>query len=122
MNGRQYSIFQCPQQVLTESEAWQVVQTHEHHFNDLDNLVCILLYSHKAETHELSEQVESFALNSTEDFNHFLGKLEGSLLEFDTLSRGVREEESEVNMDYVSLNVYQDVAIVTILNLQDVAH
>ena len=119
---RQDAVLQGAQQVLTQGETRQVVQTHEHHLDNLDYLVCILLYSHKSETHELPEVVEPFAGYSAEHLDHLLRELEGRLLELDPLAGRVRQQKPEVNVDYVTLDVYQDVPVVAVLNLQHVAH
>jgi hypothetical protein len=43
------------------------------------------------------------------------------LLKLDTLAGGVTEEEAEVNVHNVSLDIHEDVSVVPVLDLQNVA-
>jgi len=81
----------------------------------------MLLNGHEAKTHELAIFTEFFGFDTPEDLDHFCGELEGSLLEFDTLTWGVGEKEAEVDVHDVPCDVNHDVAIVTIFDLKDVA-
>ena len=55
------------------------------------------------------------------DVHVLLVQLKGRLLKLYAFSRGVGEEEAEVNVDHVPVLVNEDVGIVSVLDLQDVA-
>ncbi len=95
---------------------------HEHHLNEFDDLVGVLLDGEEAESHQLAELAELLRLDSSKHLNHFSGQLEGCLLEFQTLARGVREQEAEIDVHDVPGDVDHDVPIVAVLDLKDVAY
>jgi hypothetical protein len=89
--------------VLSLGETWQVVLPQHHHFNQDNDLVCMLLNRHETLLEQLSKLFELLGLFSTQHINEFLGHLEGSFLELDTLAREIGKQKPKVNMDDVPL-------------------
>mmetsp|Transcript_33658 Transcript_33658/g.51947 ORF Transcript_33658/g.51947 Transcript_33658/m.51947 type:complete len:312 (-) Transcript_33658:3040-3975(-) len=81
----------------------------------------MLLQGHEAVLHQLVVLGERLGVDASEHLNHFGGELEGSALELHSFSRGVREEESKVNMHDVPLDINKDVTVMSVLDLEDVA-
>lgn len=58
---------------------------------------------------------------AAKDVHVLLVQLEGRLFKLYAFSRGVGEEEAEVNVNHVAVLVDEDVGVVSVLDLQDVA-
>ena len=56
-----------------------------------------------------------------EDGDVFGSQFEGCFLEFNAFAGGVREEEAEIDVDYVTVFVDHDVAVVAVLDVEDIA-
>ena len=81
----------------------------------------MLLDGHEAESHELSVLSELLGVDAAQDLNHLGCQLEWSLFEFNALARCVWEQEAEVDVHDVPEDVHHDVAVVAVLDLEDVA-
>jgi len=114
-------VLEVPDGLLAAFEARQVVLSQEHHFNDDDDLLGVLLECHEALLHQLSVFAEVLRSVAAEHLNLLRCELEGSLLKLHALAWCVREEESKVNVHYVAFNVNHDISIVSVLDLKDVA-
>jgi len=117
----QDAVLQVADEVLTQDEARQIVEAHEHHLNKLDDLIRMFLDGHEAEAHLLTELLEPLVLDASKDFNHFTSQLERCLLKLNAFAWRVGEKEAEVNVHDVAFDVDQDVPIVTVLDLENVA-
>ena len=71
--------------------------------------------------HALSKVSKRGRVLSIHYLHHLLRQLEWRLLELDSLSGCIGQEEAKVDVKDVALDVDQDVFIVSILDLQDVA-
>lgn len=79
------------------------------------------LQSHKAFGHQLSEVSKPAALKTPHHVYHLLRQLERRLLHGNALAWRITEKESKVYVDYMPLDIHQDVAVVSVFNLEDVA-
>jgi hypothetical protein len=95
--------------------------THEHHFNNYYNLFSVFLQCKEALFQQLSVLCKCLAPWTTQDFHLFHCQLKRCLLKLQTFARGVAKEESKINVHDVAFNVNQNVTIVSILDLEDVA-
>ena len=68
---------------------------------------------------QLLELSERFSIHTAHHFNVFRRKFERSRFEAN-VARRIGEHESEVDMDKVALPIEQDVAVMTIFDLQEV--
>ena len=82
----------------------------------------ILLQSHKALLHELTEFVEAVAMIATKHFHLLLSQLEWSPFELDTFAGSIGEEETKVDVHYVAFHVQHNISIVSILDLQNITN
>ena len=94
---------------------------HEHHLNQNDNLFCVRLQGTEASRHAHAEVSESSRVFTTHDLHHLLRQLERSLLKLNTFARCVGQKETKINVEHMALNVNQNVFIVPVFNLQDIA-
>lgn len=117
---REQPLLHRSDRLLLVLEAGQVLLAEDHHFDENDHLVGMLLESHEAELDQVAEQSIVLALNSSEHVDVLLRKLERSLLELKAFSGRVRQQESKVNVDDVAFRVDHDVAVVPIFDRQDV--
>lgn len=72
--------------------------------------------------HKLPELLEFLALRTLQEAHEFFRHLEGGPFKLESLPRGIREEESIIDMNDVTLIVYHDILVVPVLDLQNVAH
>ena len=107
---------------FTLSEARQVLLAHDHHFNQHDDLVGVLLQRHEALVEQLPEFGEFLGVQAAEDVDELLRELEGRLFELQATAREAGEEEAKVDVHDVAVGVDEDVLVVSVLDLQDVAH
>ena len=116
------AILEVFQALLASLEARQVILSKEHHLDEEDDFLSVLLQSHESLLHQLTELVEAVAVVSTEHFHLLLSQLEWSLLELDSFARGVGEEEAKVDVHDMAFDIQHDVSVVPVLDLEDVAH
>ena len=115
------SVFKVTDEGPATLEAWQVTLAHEHHFDKNNDFFRISLQSAETSSHALSKVSKRGRVLSIHYLHHFLRQLERCLLELDSLAGRIGQEEAKVNVKDMALNIDQDVFIVSILNLQDVA-
>jgi len=60
-------------------------------------------------------------LDTAKYVHEFLGELEGCLLEFKTFPWRVGKEEPKIDMDYMAFSINEDVSIVPVLYLENIA-
>lgn len=96
--------------------------TEEHHLDDDDDLLCVLLERKEALLHQFSVLAEVLRPIAAEDLDLLRRQLERSLFELDALSWRIRQEEAEVDVHDVALDVDHDVAVVPVLDLENVAY
>ena len=72
--------------------------------------------------HPHAEVSEFIRILAAHNVQHLLGQLEGRRLELEALARRVRQQEAEVDVEHVALNVNQDVLIMSVLYLKDIAN
>ena len=118
---REEPVLEVPDGCLSTFEAGEIVLTHEHHFDYDDDFLCFVLQRQEPLFHQFSVFVEGLRSVATKDLDHFRRQLEGCLLEFDSFARSVREEKSEVNVHDVPLDIDENVSVVSVLDLEDVA-
>ena len=80
----------------------------------------MLSEGHETFEHQLLELVKRFRPIPTQHLNVFLSQFKGSRFEIKVAWR-VAEHESEVYVDHVALGVQQNVAVVSVLDLENVA-
>ena len=119
--GGEESVLQISDRLLAALEAWEVVLAEEHHFNDYDDLFCVLLQCQEAVLHQLTVFAEVLRPVAAKYLDLLRRELERGLLELDALAWRIRQEEPKVNVHYVAFNVDHDVSVVSVLDLQDVA-
>ena len=102
-------------------EARQITLTHKHHLDEDDDLFCVGLQSQEAASHALPEVSEGVGILATHNIKHLLCQFEWCRLKLDSLAGRIGQQEAKVDMQHVTLNVDQDVLIVSVLDLQDVA-
>ena len=115
------SVFKVTDERSATLEAWQVTLSHEHHFNEDDNFLRVSLQSAETSCHALSKVSECSRVLTIHHLHHLLRQLERCLLELDSLAGCIGQEEAKVDVKDVAFDVDQDVLIVSILDLQDVA-
>ena len=71
---------------------------------------------------ELAEARKVYRAHAAHERDVLAGELEGRRLEVDIAARRVGEEEPKVNVDDTARAVEQNVAIVAVLDLQQVTH
>lgn len=76
--------------------------------------------SHESLDHQLLELIEEFASLATKHVDVLLSQLEGHRLKVE-VAWAVREHEAKVDVHHVASRVKQDVSVVPVLDLQDVA-
>ena len=91
-----------------------------HHFHEDNNFISVFLQGHKPKLDQVSEKLIILSSNSSEHLDALSGKFKWCLFEFQTLSWGVREEETIVNVHYMSLVVNHDILVVSIFDLKDI--
>ena len=116
-----HPLLQISNEVLAQLEAWQVILSEEHHLYQLHYFVCMLLESHEPKSHLFSVLAELLAPDSSQYLNHLSSQLEWCLFEFNSLSRSIGQEETEVDVHNMSFDINHDISIVAILNLKDIA-
>lgn len=119
--GGEEAVFELNEGLLTALEAGQVVLAHQHHLHDNDDLLRVGLKSQEALLQVLTVLGERLASGTAKDLNLLSCELERSFLELETFARSVCQEESKVNVHDVALDVDQDVAVVSVLDVQNVA-
>ena len=75
----------------------------------------------EASGHAQPEVSECRRVFAAHHLHHLLRQLERRLLELDALAWGIREQEAEVDVKHMAFNVNQDVLVVPVFDLQDVA-
>ena len=120
--SREQSVFKLGNELLASREAGQVWLAHEHHLNKDDNLLSVSLEGLETASHPLSEVTERGWALATHNVKHLLSQFERRRLEFDSLARCVWEQESKVNMEHMAFNINQDVLIMSIFDLENIAN
>ena len=115
------SVFEVTDEGPATLEAWQVALAHEHHFDEDDDFFRVSLQRAKSTRHALSKVSKRGRVLSIHYLHHFLRQLERCFLKLDSLAGRIGQEEAKVDVKDVALDVDQDVFIVSILNLQNVA-
>lgn len=75
---------------------------------------------HESFEHQLLELVKRFGLVAAEDLDVLLGELECGRFEV-KIAWGVAEHEAKVYVDHVTFGVKQDVAVVAVFDLENIA-
>lgn len=72
--------------------------------------------------HVLSESLECTAANTSQNLHELVCQLERRCFEVQTLSRSVGEHETKVNVNEMAFVIKNDVCIVSVFDLQNVAN
>lgn len=107
--------------LLSAFEAGKIILAQKHHLNYNYNLLSIFLQRKEALLHELTILPEVLRAVPTQHLDLLCRQFKGCLLKLDTLAWRVRQEETEVDVDQVTFYVNHDVAVMSILYLEDVA-
>lgn len=116
------SLFEISQSLFTAFETIQVVLAQEHHFDDNNDLISMLLQSQEALLQIFSIFTEHDRSVASQNFDHFICQLEWCIFKLQSFTRSVAQEESEVDVHNVTFDIDQDVSVVSIFYLQDVAY
>ena len=81
----------------------------------------MLLQGHEAFVEKLSKLDEFLGMHATEDVDELLRKLERCLLELKTSAWEAGEKEPEVNVDDVAMRINEEVLVVPVFDLEDIA-
>ena len=119
--GWEEPILEISEGLFSCFEASEVVLAHEHHLDNNNNFFSVLLKSHETLFHELTVFSESSRSISSKDLYHLCCQLERSLFKFHSLTWGIGEEKSKINVHEMSLDVNENISVVSILNLKDIA-
>lgn len=122
LTTREQPLLQVPDQLSSTNEARQITLTHQHHLHQDDDLLGVRLQCHKSTRHARPEVPELVRVLSTQHVQHLLCELKWRRLKLHALARSIAQQKSKINMQNVSFNINHNVTVVSVLNLQDVAH
>eukprot|EP00304_Pavlova_gyrans_P009438 CAMPEP_0206048210 /NCGR_PEP_ID=MMETSP1466-20131121/23461_1 /ASSEMBLY_ACC=CAM_ASM_001126 /TAXON_ID=44452 /ORGANISM="Pavlova gyrans, Strain CCMP608" /LENGTH=321 /DNA_ID=CAMNT_0053423253 /DNA_START=299 /DNA_END=1262 /DNA_ORIENTATION=+ len=90
------------------------------HLDELHDLGVLLASRQVALHEEVFESPEAGALHATHELHVFVGEFEGRRLKAHVAARAVGDQEAKVDVHDVALHVQEDVAVVPVLDLQQV--
>lgn len=114
------AVAQVRENTVLALEARKVDARQHRHLNEGDDFLCVLPQLHEALDHKALEFGESARVLPTKQLDILRRHLETVGFTID-VARRVAQQKAEVYVDHVALRVEQDVPVVPVLNLQDVA-
>ena len=118
---REEAVFQVANQSLATLETGQVVLAHQHHLDEDDDLLGVGLQGAETTSHPRAEVPERIGFHATHHVQHLLGQLEWRCFKFDPLAWRIAQKEAKVNVEHMTLDINENVFIVPVLDLQNVA-
>ena len=91
-----------------------------HHFYQQYNSMLMRYQSLKSFEKQFSEIPEQFAMHPSQNLQIFMIEFERNI-RLESLSRRIRQKKPEIDMHYLPLLLYQNVAVVTVLQLYEIA-
>ena len=119
---REQVLFHYTNRFFSLFETWKILLSHHHHFDQNYYFVGMFLEGHEASLQEFAELLKLLRLLAAEDINEFLGQLEWCFFKLKALPREAGQQESEVDVDNVTLVVDQDVLVVSVFYLKNIAN
>jgi len=113
--------FESLLQVLKTSRLEARITTIEHKFNEDHQLLCVFSDGQETLHHSFDEKLVWFRFRiSTQNIDEFLGELEISRFKAHIFARTPVKDETEVNVNQVTLLVNHDIPVVSVFYLQNI--